>query len=263
MARRVKPDLIQPAEHLNRNRGTCVRGGLEALGELSLTCPRHEHGLVVVQHPRPDNTLMTDLLARKTGMSTGRDGMRIEANSVYDPAELRPRCPHGTPQPQLLGRRPHLPVDHFCALAGPRHQGLASCFPALDRWHARAARDQGGRRHHDRSRPADRTIRRHAAQCHRGGLYSRALTGRHRARVDGDRQPPIRGANWPRRPSRQRLDKIFFAGRDGHDFSNYKRTTITRRLNRRMVLHKLSRIEDYVRYLGERRGKWTSCFTTS
>ncbi len=37
----------------------------------------------------------------------------------------------------------------------------------------------------------------------------------------------------------------------GHDFSQYKKNTISRRIERRMGLHQLSRISDYLRYLRE------------
>ncbi len=49
------------------------------------------------------------------------------------------------------------------------------------------------------------------------------------------------------------LDKIFIRLRDfsGVDFSQYKKTTILRRIKRRMVLHKIERIEHYLRYLLE------------
>jgi two-component system, chemotaxis family, CheB/CheR fusion protein len=39
--------------------------------------------------------------------------------------------------------------------------------------------------------------------------------------------------------------------RTGLDFSQYKRSTIMRRIDRRMSLHKLTKIDDYVRYLQE------------
>ena len=49
------------------------------------------------------------------------------------------------------------------------------------------------------------------------------------------------------------LDKIFILlrGRTGHDFSLYKKNTIDRRIERRMNLHQLTKITDYVRYLRE------------
>ena len=47
------------------------------------------------------------------------------------------------------------------------------------------------------------------------------------------------------------LQKIFFLIRSqtGHDFSQYKRNTIIRRVERRMAVHQIDSLEDYVRYL--------------
>ncbi len=47
------------------------------------------------------------------------------------------------------------------------------------------------------------------------------------------------------------LKKIFFLLRNktGHDFSNYKRNTITRRIDRRMNIHQIGNLDKYVHYL--------------
>ena len=47
------------------------------------------------------------------------------------------------------------------------------------------------------------------------------------------------------------LEKIFHLLRSqtGHDFSQYKRNTILRRVARRMAVHQVDRLEDYLRYL--------------
>lgn len=49
------------------------------------------------------------------------------------------------------------------------------------------------------------------------------------------------------------LDKVIVLLRlqTGHDFSLYKKSTITRRIERRMGLHQLARLSDYLRYLRE------------
>ena len=39
--------------------------------------------------------------------------------------------------------------------------------------------------------------------------------------------------------------------RTGHDFSHYKQTTVHRRIERRMALHNIADIRNYVRYLKE------------
>jgi two-component system CheB/CheR fusion protein len=49
------------------------------------------------------------------------------------------------------------------------------------------------------------------------------------------------------------MEKVFILVRDhtGHDFSYYKRNTILRRIDRRMAVHQIRRLPDYVRYLQE------------
>ena len=49
------------------------------------------------------------------------------------------------------------------------------------------------------------------------------------------------------------LDKVIglLHTQTGHDFSQYKKSTILRRIERRMGLHQLSRLSDYLRYLRE------------
>jgi two-component system CheB/CheR fusion protein len=44
---------------------------------------------------------------------------------------------------------------------------------------------------------------------------------------------------------------ILLRGQSGHDFSLYKKNTISRRVERRMGLHRIAKIGDYVRYLRE------------
>jgi two-component system CheB/CheR fusion protein len=47
------------------------------------------------------------------------------------------------------------------------------------------------------------------------------------------------------------LEKIFLLLRSqtGHDFSQYKRSTVTRRVERRMAVHMIDQLEDYLRYM--------------
>jgi two-component system, chemotaxis family, CheB/CheR fusion protein len=55
----------------------------------------------------------------------------------------------------------------------------------------------------------------------------------------------------PEEQFQQHLQKIFFLIRSGtgHDFSNYKQNTIRRRIERRLAVHRIDKIEDYVHYL--------------
>jgi two-component system CheB/CheR fusion protein len=56
-------------------------------------------------------------------------------------------------------------------------------------------------------------------------------------------------------PARTALEKVFILLRaqTGHDFSRYKRSTIYRRIERRMSLHQIGSIGHYVRFLRENR----------
>jgi two-component system CheB/CheR fusion protein len=53
------------------------------------------------------------------------------------------------------------------------------------------------------------------------------------------------------------MQKIFTLLRDhtGHDFSCYKRNTLIRRIERRMTLHQISRLQQYVRFLQDHPGE--------
>src|SRR5262249_52106585 len=55
----------------------------------------------------------------------------------------------------------------------------------------------------------------------------------------------------PPAEEKDRLDEIFAALRQatGIDFSNYKRSTVIRRIRRRMTLHGVSKVVDYLRFL--------------
>jgi two-component system CheB/CheR fusion protein len=60
------------------------------------------------------------------------------------------------------------------------------------------------------------------------------------------------------------LSKIFILlrARTGHDFSHYKQNTISRRISRRMTVHQVTRMGDYVRFYSKihRRSKLSSGF---
>jgi len=55
----------------------------------------------------------------------------------------------------------------------------------------------------------------------------------------------------PEEQFQQHLQKIFFLIRSntGHDFSNYKQNTIRRRIERRLAVHRIDKMDEYVRYL--------------
>ena len=67
------------------------------------------------------------------------------------------------------------------------------------------------------------------------------------------RHAPLHGRTEPLLPDGERsaLEKIaiLLRARTGHDFSLYKKSTVLRRIERRMGIHQIDRIATYVRYL--------------
>ena len=66
----------------------------------------------------------------------------------------------------------------------------------------------------------------------------------------GKSPPP---ASTPVRPTEEGLKKVFLLlrGKTGHDFSQYKQNTVDRRVERRMAVQQIDRLDGYVRYLEE------------
>ena len=243
-------------------------GGLEALeqffGGMTETGPA---AYVVVQHLDPNRKgLLPELLQRITPMPVHQalDHMAVKPGEVYviPPNRdlsilhdtlylLEPATPRGL----------RLPIDFFLrALAEDRREqaigvilsgmgsdgtlGLRAIKeqagltlvqePASAKFDAmpRSAIDAGLA---DIIAPASELAARIARHVHHG-----AGSARHSA-----------GAESP--AQRSALDKVFILLRDqtGHDFWLYKKSTVYRRVERRMGIHQIARIADYVRFLRE------------
>ena len=221
---------------------------------------------VLVQHLAPDHkSILSELVKRYTRMQVFEveDGMAVKPNCAYIiPPNRDMAFLNGTLQ--LL--EPAAPRGHAAAdrlllpLPGPGPARAGHLHRALrhrQRRHPGCAGDQGRGRHGDGAEPRIHRVRRHAAQRHRhrpGGLC--AAAGRDAGPTHRLRRPRVR-KNVPHRslprPPRPRdaLKKIFILLRaqTGHDFSQYKQNTIIRRIERRMAVHQIERLDEYVRYL--------------
>ena len=64
---------------------------------------------------------------------------------------------------------------------------------------------------------------------------------------------PIKKILTPKEETERALQKIFMLirNRTGHDFSYYKENTVYRRISRRMNVHQIDNIQNYLRYLQE------------
>jgi two-component system CheB/CheR fusion protein len=243
-------------------------GGLEAL-ELFLRNlpPVCGLALVIVQHLDPTHkAIMAELLQRATAMPVVeiRDRMKVEPNHVY---VIPPNCDlsilHGILHllEPAAPRGLRLPIDYFFrSLAADRQEHAIGVILS--------------------GMGSDGSLGLRAIKEQAGAVFvqtpaSAKFDGMPRSAVDAglaDVVAPVEelGARildylqhvpLPMgRPGEELDDKdqsglekvvLILRAQTGHDFSLYKKSTLYRRIERRMGLHQLSRITDYVRYLRE------------
>jgi chemotaxis methyl-accepting protein methylase/PAS domain-containing protein len=242
-------------------------GGLEALEAFLQHVPdRSNMAFVIVSHLDPTQKgMMVELLQRATTLPVVQveDRMKVAPNHVYViPPNKDMSILHGVLHllAPVARRGLRLPIDFFLRsladdrgaqavgviLSGMGTDGTlglraikertgASFVQALDSAKfdgmPRSAIDAGLA---DVVAPADQLPERIVGYL------------RHKPRV-------TRSASGEGDDARSELDKIVILLRahTGHDFSLYKTTTIFRRLERRMSIHQISLLPDYVRYLRE------------
>ena len=242
-------------------------GGLEALEVFFREMPEDSGmAFVVVQHLAPNHDdMLTELLQRHTAMPVRsiEDGMRVEPNRVYViPPNRDLSLLHGVLY--LLepagSRWLRLPIDFFFrSLAEDWREhsvGVVLSGMGMDgTLGLRAISEQCGGVFVQAPESAkfDSMVR----SAIQGGLVDvvapiEELPARILEYVRQTTNPAM--AKRPREEGDSGgLEKvlILLCRHTGHDFSVYKRSTIWRRIERRMNLHHLAAIDDYVRYLRE------------
>ncbi len=224
---------------------------------------------VLVQHLAPDHeSILAALVQRYTRMKVFevQDGMVVQVNCAYIiPPNRDMAFLNGTLQLlQPVAPRGHrLPIDYlFRSLAQDQHEraiGIVLSGTGSDgTLGVRAIKGGGGM-----------VMAQHPASCEFDGMPHSALaTGL----VDYELapaempaqlmayahqafgKPSLADADSPRATAphaENALKKIFILVRTqtGHDFSQYKPSTIFRRIERRMAVHQIEQIDGYVKYL--------------
>jgi two-component system CheB/CheR fusion protein len=245
-------------------------GGLEAFRELLQTLPPDTGlALVLVQHLDPGHeSLLAKLLANATAMPVCEveEGMAVEPNHVYViPPNKTMGIRNGTLHLIARGQptTKHLPVDYFLtSLAedrGNRAVGVILSGTASDgTLGLKAIKAEGGITFAQDSKSAkyDGMPRSAiAAGCVDLVLPPEAIA-RELARIG--RHPYLR--TQPPAPSAETtmegdddLRRLFVVLQKatGADFRYYKYSTIKRRIARRMLLHKLESLPQYLQFLHE------------
>jgi two-component system CheB/CheR fusion protein len=243
-------------------------GGLAAFEAFFTAMPAEtEPGMafVLVQHLAPDHkSILSDLVKRYTRMKVfeAEDGMAVRPNCAYIiPPNRDMAFVNGTLQllDPVATRGLRLPIDFFFrSLAQDQHEraiGIVLSGTGGDgTLGARAIKGEGGlvMAQTPESTEYDGMPRSVIAT----GLVDYVLPPAEMpahliafaTRAFGDLQP----ASAPTK-SEDQVKKIFvlLRAQTGHDFSHYKLTTISRRIERRMAIHRVEELADYVRYLQE------------
>ncbi len=243
----------------------CSAGGLPALEAFFSHVPEASGmAFVVVQHLDPTHvSVLPELLQPQTRMRVVEitDGITIEANSVYViPPNKDVSLLHGALHllEPIAPRGLRLPIDFFLrSLAEDRKEkaiGIVLSGMGSDGvFGLRAIKEKAGL-----------TLVQEPATAQSDSMPRSAIA----AGVADIVAPPEmlagRIANYVRHPFHElpdevqekavvlsALDKIIILLRDrsGNDFSLYKTNTLHRRIERRMAVHQISTIDDYVHHL--------------
>ena len=244
-------------------------GGIEALTELMTHLPA-DTGLafVLVQHLDPKHhSILTELLGRKTAMSVTEvsDGVSVAPNHVYvippnASMTISDHTLHLGPREESHGA--HMSVDHFMRSLA-EHKGNRAIGVILS------------------GSGSDGTLGMGEIQAHGGVTFAQddetaKYDGMPRSAVAAgyvDYILPPKGIAkelWriARHPYLERQTKSEAAGEaspvpgtglnaifqilrrvTGVDFTHYRQTTILRRIERRMVVHKIHKLGEYVKYV--------------
>ncbi len=244
-------------------------GGYEAFAQLlHHLSPEPHMALVLVQHLDPSHgSMLSDILGRvvKMPVSEVTDGMRMEPGHVYViPANTTMVIRQGVLRlgARVMTRGRHMPIDQFfysladergnqaigVILSGTASDGTEGCRAIKAAGGITFAQDEHSAKFGGMPRSAI------SAGCIDFVMQPREIARelerivRHPyvAPVETE-QEELGSALAPGHHMDELMTLI--AEHSGVDFSLYKQTTLHRRIRRRMVVHQIEKLDDYVRYI--------------
>ena len=247
-------------------------GGLEAIeGFLSGMPPEVNVAFVVIQHLAPEHkSLMRQLLEKYTALKMVeiQDGMKVKPGCLY----LNPPNKDVSIMNDILyltqpvrSRGIRLPIDVFLRSLAQTRGDTSICIILSGTGTdgtlgVRAVKEVGGM-----------AMAQEETQAHYDNMPKSAIdTGLVDYVLPVEKMAPelLKYVKHPyiREPRKilgaeekleNNMQKIFMLIRSGtgHDFSHYKRNTTYRRIQRRMAVHQIEDIGDYIRYLQENPGE--------
>jgi two-component system CheB/CheR fusion protein len=279
----VNPEQVEPPPEQDSEEFPIVgigasAGGLSAFEAFFAAMPEDDPGMafVLVQHlARDHKSMLSELIRRYTRMQVFEveDGMVIKLNCAYIiPPNRDMALVNGALQllEPTLARGIRLPIDFFFRSLAQDHHERAICIVlsgagsdgALG---VRAVKGEGGMvmAQTPESTEYDGMPRSAIAT----GMVDFVLPPNEMpaqllayvGHAFGASHAPV---SSPATPQPDGLEKIFLLlhSQTGHDFSQYKRSTIVRRVERRMAIHQIDGLEDYLRYMQLTRSEGDALF---
>ncbi len=241
-------------------------GGFEAFADLLRHLPSNpEMAFVLVQHLDPTHgSMLPDILSRtvKMPVSEVTDGVKIEPEHVYViPANTTMVIKDGVLRlgARIMTRGQHMPIDLFfesladergsqaigVILSGTASDGTEGCRAIKAAGGITFAQDEVSAKFSGMPRSAV------AAGCVDFVMKPNEIAKELQRIVRHPLITPIgagfTGALAPGRDMDELMSMV--AEQSGVDFSLYKQTTLHRRIRRRMVVHRLEKLSDYVRFI--------------
>ena len=272
------PNATAPGETLIVGIG-CSAGGVEALTQF-FEQVRPDSGLayVVILHLSPDHdSQLTQILQGVASIPVTKvvEGVRVVANHVYvvpPDKHLQMADSHIVVLPNARIEDRRAPVDIFLRTLAESHGARAvavilSGTGANGSMGLKHVKEQGGAAFVQNPREAAfNEMPRHAIAT---GLVDDILPvaqmpAKLLAYAQNRGTVVITMNSQPDAESQQQALREVFAQlrqRTGHDFSNYKRPTLLRRLERRINVHNLSGLPEYVLFLREHPEEPRPCST--
>ena len=249
-------------------------GGLEAFTQVL----RHlvtDTGMafVLIQHLDPNHkSLLSEILARTTKMPVTevQDGLTIESNKVYViPPNTKMILSNGvlqlTPREKVQGK--YMPADaFFTSLAADRgHKAIAVVLSGADgdgSLGLKAIKEAGGVTFAQCEDTAKFDSMPNTAVA-TGNVdfvlppqkIAEELVNLSRNPFISDSLPPMAIEKLPEQGDALATIFVLLRSTTGVDFSHYKPNTLDRRIQRRMLLYKLERLEDYAECLQKNPGE--------
>ena len=243
-------------------------GGLEAMRELLRHLPdKTGMAYVFVQHLDPGHaSVLAEILSRETSIpiEEATDGVEVKPDHVYViPPNTTMSIKSGVLRlvARETTRGTHLPIDHFfhsladdrgdqsigIILSGTASDGTNGCGAIKAAGGITFAQDSDSAKYDSMPRSAIQAGCIDFEMAPRNIANELIRVSRHPYMA----RPPALSEEIAAIAPRTDMDALFGMVREatGVDFAHYKQSTLQRRIKRRMVLHRLHRLKDYIRFI--------------